>query len=52
MRWSFVLDQAESGILGMIFGADNHGVHAFCMSSMKIPLLGMEMVKLKQEVEP
>ena len=42
--------QTESWVLEIIFGTDYQ--HAFYIFSMKIPLLGMEMVKIKQEVEP
>ena len=42
----------KSGSRGK-FGADYHyGINAFCIFSMKIPLLGIKMVKLKEEVEP
>ena len=47
-----MLDQAKSWVIGVIFGTDYPGLHAFCIYLMKIPLLGIEMVKLKQEVEP
>ena len=46
-----MLDQAECWILVVIFGADYHGIHTFCIFSTNSPLLGMEIVKLKQEVE-
>ena len=46
-----VLDQFKRLVLEVIFGGDYHGIHAFCIFSMKIPFLGMEMIKLKQEVE-
>ena len=46
-----VLDQFKRLVLAIFYGADYHGIHAFCIFSMKIPFLGMEMVKLKQEVE-
>ena len=51
-KWGIVLDQAESWVLRLISGIDYHGLHVFCIFSMKIPLLGMEMVKLNQEEEP
>ena len=47
-----VLDQAGSWVLGVIFGADHHGIHSFCIFLMKISLLRVEIVKLKEEVEP
>ena len=52
MGWEIVLDQAESWVLWVIFATNYHGIHAFCIFSTKIPFLGMEMIKLKQEVEP
>ena len=33
-------------------GVGHCGIQSFCIFSIKIPLLGMEMVKLKQKVEP
>ena len=45
-------DQPESLVLWIIFGTSYHGIHAFCILSMKIPHFGIEMVKLIQEVEP
>ena len=30
-----MLDQAESWILGVIFGTDYHGIYAFCIFSTK-----------------
>ena len=34
-----VLDQFKSLVLEVIFGADYHGIHAFCIFSMKIPFV-------------
>ena len=49
--WGVVLDQAESWILGVRFGPEYYGIHAFYLFLMKILPLEMEMVELKQEVE-
>ena len=48
--WDVILDQVESWVLEVIFGADYHGIHVFCIFSPKISLLVM-MVKLKQKVD-
>ena len=39
------------GFLGVIFGTDYHGMHAFCIFSIN-NTFWMGMVKLKQEEEP
>ena len=36
----------------VIYGIDYLGIHTFCIFSMRLPLLGMETVKLKWEIEP
>ena len=46
-----VLDQFKSLVSEVILGADYHGIHAFCIFTMKIPFFVMVIIKLKQEVE-
>ena len=43
-----VLHQFKSLVLEVTFGANYHGIHAFCIFSMKIPFFGYGNGKLKR----